>query len=317
MWDLQPIRTVVSIIYILKDISRYQREIRNIMPTPDAETRRKVLVTPQELSEMLNGPTPPVVIAVQSVNPYTGTTSRNGRWIPGAVDADAYTDLAGPASPERGQRPLPDVAQLQAAARRWGVRRDRAVVLYDTERAMTAARAWWLLRWAGIPDVRVLDGGLDAWVKAGLITDQTSGNAEESDITLTPGQMPELDADSALALIGTGVLLDARIRPNYIGGAERDGDPRRGHIPGAQSAPALDNFTDEGPITNPETLVEMYRGLGVTGDVPVGVYCGAGMSAAVTVMALASIGVEAAMYVGSWSQYINDPAHQVRRGPYP
>jgi thiosulfate/3-mercaptopyruvate sulfurtransferase len=287
------------------------------MPNTDAKTRAKVLVTPSQLMEMLERSRPPVVIAVQSVNPYTGRSSRNGRWIPGAVDAEAYTDFAAPATPGTGQRPLPDLAALKAAVRRWGITRDRTVVLYDPERAMTAARAWWVLRWAGVPDVRVLDGGLDAWEKAGLPTLKEPTKAEQTSFELLAGEMPELDAAGALEMVSDGVLLDARIRPNYIGGAEKGGDPARGHIPGALSAPAQDNFTDEGPVTTSEILVEMYRGLGVTGDAPVGVYCGAGMSSAVTVMALAAIGIEASMYVGSWSQYIQDPTNPVKRGPFP
>lgn len=172
------------------------------MPTPDAETRRKVLLTPRELHDMLLGPEPPVVIAVQSVNPYTGVSSRSGKWIPGAVEVDAYRDFAAPASTELGQRPLPHVAALQAAARRWGVRHDRPVVLYDAERTMTSARSWWVLRWAGISDVRVLDGGLDAWEKAGLPVSEVAGSNEETCISLSPGHMPELDATAALNLAG-------------------------------------------------------------------------------------------------------------------
>ncbi|PJE30935.1 thiosulfate/3-mercaptopyruvate sulfurtransferase [Pseudooceanicola antarcticus] len=287
------------------------------MPTPDAEVRRKVLLSPQELWDMLQGDVPPTVIAVQSINPYTGVDSRNGHWIPGAVDAEAYTDFAAPAAPDQGQRPLPRIDALQAAVQRWGIRKDRTVVLYDPERTMTAARAWWVLKWAGIPDVRVLDGGLDAWMKAGLETSQHADVNEKTDTEISPGHMPELTAETALALASDGVLLDARIRPNYIGGLPEGGDPKRGHIPGALSAPAPDNFTDEGPMTNGPTLAEMYRGLGATDGAQVGVYCGAGMSAAVTVLALASIGVEAAMYPGSWSQYIHDSDRPVKRGPFP
>lgn len=287
------------------------------MPTPDSETRRKVLLTPQELWDMLQGPTSPAVIAVQSINPYTGVASRNGHWIPGAVDAEVYTDFAAPAAPDQGQRPLPHINSLQAAVQRWGIRKDRTVVLYDPERTMTAARAWWVLKWAGIPDVRVLDGGLDAWMKAGFKTVQSPNLNEKTDTTVLPGHMAELTAETARALTADGVLLDARIRPNYIGGPPEGGDPKRGHIPGALSAPAPDNFTDEGFMANGPTLAEMYRGLGATDGVQVGVYCGAGMSASVTVLALASIGVEAAMYPGSWSQYIHDSDHQVKRGPFP
>ena len=91
----------------------------------------------------------------------------------------------------------------------------------------------------------------------------------------------------------------------------------RGHIPGARSAPAHDNLTDPGPFTDNATLREMYRALGADGTRPVGVYCGAGMSAAVTVLALAAIGIEAAMYVGSWSAWVGEPGRPVTMGADP
>ena len=287
------------------------------MPKLDAETRRKVLLTPDDLSWMLNAAQPPHILAVQSVNPYTGVSSRVGQWIPGAVDVDAYQDFAAPASPDQGLRPLPDVADLQVALRRWGVTQDRPVVVYDADRAMTAARAWWVLKWAGLRDVRVLDGGLQAWIKVGMQTLMSPHIPLSSNIKIRSGGMPELGADSSLELAQSGVLLDARIRPNYIGGPVVGGDPARGHIPGAINAPAHDNFMDEGTLTDSATLAAMYAGFDVTEGRPVGVYCGAGMSAAVTVLALAAIGVEAAMYPGSWSQWINDPARPVQRGPFP
>jgi len=287
------------------------------MSDPDPAVRNRVLVTPVALRALMTSAKPPAILAVQSVNPYTGVSSRLGRWIPGAVDVDVYADFAASGTPELGQRPLPDIATLQRAARRWGLTHDQPIVVYDAERAMTAARVWWVLRWAGLRDVRVLDGGLDGWIKAGFETSDHAGLATKSAISLSPGHMPALEADGALAVIRDGVLLDARIRPNYIGGPEAGGDPKRGHIPGALSAPAPDNFMDEGTFTDAATLAEMYRGLGAAGAASVGVYCGAGMSAAVTVLALASVGVEAAMYPGSWSQWTYDPANPVRRGPFP
>jgi thiosulfate/3-mercaptopyruvate sulfurtransferase len=66
--------------------------------------------------------------------------------------------------------------------------------------------------------------------------------------------------------------------------------------------------TDYGDFTESATLREMYRALGADGSLPVGIYCGAGMSAAHTVLALAAIGIDAAMYVGSWSAWIADPS---------
>ena len=194
---------------------------------------------------------------------------------------------------------------------------DRTVVVYDDDRNMTAARAWWVLRWAGLPDVRVLDGGLPAWLAAGMPVAHAPGRPAPSMIELSPGHMPELDAGACATLARNGVLLDARIRPNYIGGRSAPGQPARGHIPGALSVPAHDNFTDPGPITDNETLAALYRGLGADGSTAVGVYCGAGMSAAVTVLALAAIGIEAAMYVGSWSAWVGDPGRAVATGAHP
>jgi thiosulfate/3-mercaptopyruvate sulfurtransferase len=281
------------------------------------ERRARVLLTPAQLRAMIDSGDAPTILAVQSVNPYTGRISERGRRVPGAVDAEAYTDFCGAPSVAGGQRPLPDLAALQANARRWGLRRDRTVVVYDDDRNMTAARAWWVLRWAGLPDVRVLDGGLPAWLAAGMPVAHAPGRPAPSMVELSPGHMPELDAGGCAALARSGVLLDARIRPNYIGGRTAPGQPARGHIPGARSVPAHDNFTDPGPMTDSETLAELYRGVGADGSRPVGVYCGAGMSAAVTVLALAAIGIDAAMYVGSWSAWAGDPGRPVATGAQP
>jgi thiosulfate/3-mercaptopyruvate sulfurtransferase len=280
-------------------------------------TRISVLLTPAQLQDMLSSEVDVTIIAVHSINPYTGQNSFNGRRIKGAIDTQAYTDFQSPASVEGGQRPLPNITELQAKARVWGLRPDSTIVIYDADRSMTAARAWWVLRWAGLPDVRVLDGGFPVWIAAEMpVTDEIT-TPVPSDIVLSPGHMTELGADDALKLATDGVLLDARIRPNYIGGKVAPGQPPRGHIPHALSAPAPDNVTDYGNFADADTLREMYRALGADGKKPVGVYCGAGMSAAHTVLALASIGIDAAMYPGSWSAWVSDPTRPVVTGADP
>lgn len=281
------------------------------------DQRSSVLLTPVQLHALRASGADITILAVHSINPYTGQNLFKGQRIEGAVDTQAYEDFQSPSSPSGGQRPLPDIGELQAKARRWGLRPESTIVIYDADRSMTAARAWWVLRWAGLPDVRVLDGGLPAWISAGLPVTVATTTPAASEITLTPGHMPEIDAADAQRLAVEGVLLDARIRPNYIGGKVAEGQPPRGHIPHAVSAPAPDNVTDYGNFTDGETLKEMYRALGVGEGVSVGVYCGAGMSAAHTVLALASIGVEAAMYSGSWSAYVHDPANPVVTGANP
>src|SRR5205085_11501655 len=79
--------------------------------------------------------------------------------LPGAVFVDLETELADPPSPETGRHPLPSLQRLQASARRWGIRSSDQVVAYDASGGLAAARAWWLLRWGGLTDVRLLDGG--------------------------------------------------------------------------------------------------------------------------------------------------------------
>lgn len=279
--------------------------------------RSRVLLTPAQLNTMMSEGRDLIILAVQSINPYTGADSIRDRRIPGAIDTEAYEDFQSPSSPTEGARPLPDIAVLQAKARRWGLRPEATIVIYDSDRSMVAARAWWTLRWAGLPDVRVLDGGMPAWLKANLQSTTDKPVPILSNIELSPGHMPELDADSAAALARSGILLDARIRPNYVGGPTPAGAPARGHIPGAISTPAHDNLTDYGTFADQDALTGIYEAVGADGSKPVGAYCGAGMSAAHTVLALAAIGIEAALYVGSWSQWAADTARPVIRGGRP
>lgn len=281
------------------------------------DVRKSVLVTPLDLNGLRNSGADVTVLAVHSINPYTGQPSFRGQRIEGAVDTEAYSDFQSPPSVEGGQRPLPEIGVLQEKARRWGLRPESTIVIYDGDRSMTAARAWWVLKWAGLPDVRVLDGGFPAWVSAGLPTTDAITIVQPSTIGLSPGHMPAFDASDALRFGKEGILLDARIRPNYIGGPVAEGQPARGHIPRAISAPAPDNVTDYGDFTDSATLREMYRALGVDGSCDVGVYCGAGMSAAHTVLALAAIGIPAAMYPGSWSAWVSDTTRPVITGADP
>ncbi|MCH6163060.1 sulfurtransferase [Streptomyces marispadix] len=237
--------------------------------------------------------------------------------LPGAVYVDLDSELAGPPG-ESGRHPLPEQVVFGAAMRRAGVSGDRPVVVYDGGQGWAAARAWWLLRWSGHPDVRVLDGGLAAWdgpLETGEVT------PEPGDFTPRPGAMRVLDASSAAALARRGVLLDARAGERYRGEVEPI-DPVGGHIPGAVSAPTALNVADTGEggaplLRPPDELRARFRELGVTDETEVGVYCGSGVSAAHEVLALAQAGVEAALYVGSWSEWSADPERPVATGPQP
>lgn len=295
-------------------LDRPQREPDTSPGVVDPQ-RSAVLVEAEELASTLGAGTAPVILAVRAPDALpAGPWNRTER-IPGSLDVDLATELAGPGGGLAGSRPLPDIARLQVSARRWGLRATSDVVVYDHDGGLQAARAWWVLRWAGISRVRLLDGGFASWKMAGLPTVFEPFEPEAGDIALTGGQMPEMDADAALRLASSGVLIDSRMSANYEGGPSEPGQPARGHIPGARSLPAADNLDERGRFLASDRLRALYAAVGAEDSQSVGVYCGAGVSAAHDVLALASLGIRAPMYVGSWSAWSADPDRPVERGP--
>ncbi|KUN15713.1 3-mercaptopyruvate sulfurtransferase [Streptomyces canus] len=281
------------------------------------------IISASELASDLVGPNPPVLLDVRwqlSVAKAAGEPPFDGRaeyaagHIPGAVYVDLDRELAGPAG-TGGRHPLPDLAEFGAAMRRAGVSTGRPVVVYDGGQGWAAARAWWLLRWTGHPDVRVLDGGLPSW--QGPLQSSVPGPAlAEGDFEPVPAAAGLLDADAAAALARAGVLLDARAGERYRGEVEPI-DRVGGHIPGARSAPTTDNVGPDGRFLPTEELNARFKALGAGDDTEVGVYCGSGVSGAHEVLALAVAGIPAALYVGSWSEWSSDPERPVAVGPDP
>ncbi|MFC9284498.1 sulfurtransferase [Streptomyces collinus] len=279
------------------------------------------IITATELAEDLAGQAPPVLLDVRwqlSTAKAAGAPAFDGRaeyaagHLPGAVFVDLDRELASAAG-EHGRHPLPDLAEFGAAMRRAGVSSGRPVVVYDGGQGWAAARAWWLLRWTGHPDVRVLDGGLPSW-RGELSTEPVTPAG--GDFEPAPAAAGLLDADAAAALARTGVLLDARAGERYRGEVEPI-DRVGGHIPGAVSAPTTENVGPDGRFLPADDLRDRFKALGVSEDAPVGVYCGSGVSGAHEVLALAVAGVPAALYVGSWSEWSADPARPVAVGPDP
>jgi thiosulfate/3-mercaptopyruvate sulfurtransferase len=278
-----------------------------------------------------------------------GRTDHEAGHLPGAVFVDLDTELARPPGPN-GRHPLPDPAALQEVLRRAGVRHGSTVVAHDDDTGVVAARAWWLLRWAGMPAnrVAVLDGGFRAWVAAGLPVTDVPSRPEPGDVVVRPGGMPVVDADAAAALARRGVLLDARAGARYRGETEPV-DPAAGHVPGAVSAPATEHLDAAGRWLPPAALARHYTALGVAPDAAedpaerdatgaegaegaaatgatngpaVAAYCGSGVTATAVILALEYAGLRsparpAALYAGSWSQWSADPRRPVATGPTP
>ncbi|MFT3716177.1 MAG: sulfurtransferase [Gordonia sp. (in: high G+C Gram-positive bacteria)] len=281
--------------------------------------REQVLITVDELVDAMLSDRPPVVLDVRwQLGDDAGHDHYRDGHLPGAVFVDLDAELAGPPGAPQGRHPLPALEDLQDAARGWGVDVGAPVVVYDDWNSLAAARAWWLLRWAGLDDVRILDGGLSAWSAAGLRISSGDATPRVGNVVLSGGGMPTVTIDEvAQASSGAGstsgaLLLDARTGERYRGETEPV-DPRPGHIPGAVSAPTTDSLTDDGRFRPAAQLRERFAALGA-GDGEVIAYCGSGVTASHQIAALAIAGYEAALFPGSYSQWSSDPDRPVETG---
>ncbi|EUA44772.1 sulfurtransferase [Mycobacteroides abscessus] len=275
-----------------------------------------VLISPSELADRL---TDVRLLDVRwTVMAPDGRPAYLAGHLPGAVFVDLDADLADHSATGRGRHPLPTPQALAASARRWGLNDGDAVVVYDDWNGQAAARAWWLLRAAGVSNVRILDGGWAAWQRSGgpVATEEVVPVVGDITITSLHG-LAAVDADAVAAQAQSpdNLVFDARAAARYRGD-EEPLDPRAGHIPGAVSAPTAENLTADGTFKPVAELRERFDKLGA-GAAPVTVYCGSGVTATHQIAALAIAGYDAALYPGSWSEWSSDPQRPVATGPNP
>jgi thiosulfate/3-mercaptopyruvate sulfurtransferase len=260
----------------------------------------------------------PAGVTVLDVRYQTGAPAGRPAYeaghVPGAVYVDVDADLAAaPAAPgeQGGRHPLPTTEDFQAAMRRAGVSDGRPVVVYDDWGGRGAARAWWLLRYHGHPDVRVLDGGWTAWVDARGEVETGSVTPEPGDFSADPGHLPVVDVEDVLAV---EVLVDARAHERYLGEHEPI-DPVAGRIPGAVNVPTSDNLRPDGRFKDAAELRRVYAAVGAVAGVDVAAYCGSGVTACHNLLALTVARVPAALYAGSFSEWVSDPGRRVDGPP--
>jgi thiosulfate/3-mercaptopyruvate sulfurtransferase len=303
---------------------------------PDVSVRSvRPLISVTELADAVAAGPAPVLIDVRwRLGGPPGIDSYRSGHLPGAVYLDLDRQLAGEPGVS-GRHPLPETADFESAMREAGVTGSSQVVVYDESDATIAARAWWMLRFCGHENVRVLDGGYRAWAAAGLRISTADPAPERGDFTARPGHLPVLDAAGAAALARSGILLDARAPARYRGETEPV-DRVAGHIPGAISAPTAENVTSDGMFRPTAELRARFADLGIVPRQPdlddrghggaegvaiaspaVGAYCGSGVTAAHEVLALELAGIQAALYVGSWSGWVADLGRPVATGPQP
>nr|WP_264060988.1 sulfurtransferase [Mycolicibacterium psychrotolerans] len=271
--------------------------------------RGKVFVTAGELAGMLERGEPVALLDVRwSLAEPDGSAAYERGHLPGAVYVSLDDDLSDHSVTGRGRHPLPSGSSVQAAARRWGVRTGVPVVVYDDWNRAGSARAWWVLTAAGIPDVRILDGGLAAWtgeMHSGAVVPEP-GDVTVAFDDLYAGALRAVTADEAA---DAPVLIDARTPERFRGDTEPV-DPVAGHIPGARNVPSTSLLRGDGTLLAHDDLTRAFDGAGPAAAV----YCGSGVTASVVVAALASVGVDAALFPGSWSQWSAESARPVALG---
>ena len=279
------------------------------LPTP--------LVSPEQLLAALAAGAAPAIIdcSFDLSDVAAGERAFAAGHLPGAVYANLDHDLAGPKTGRNGRHPLPARADWAATLARLGVTPARAVVVYDAQGGMYAARAWWMLLWAGHRSVSVLDGGIAAWKAAGgaLEAGAVAPVAPPTAYPLGDSLVASVDADALLKSLGRVTLLDARAGERYRGEVEPL-DKRAGHIPGARSRFFKDNLDPQGRFRPAAELRDAFEAFGAA-PAQVVHQCGSGVTACHNLLAMEVAGLSgSALYPGSWSEWSADPARPVAVG---
>lgn len=236
--------------------------------------------------------------------------------IPGARHADLDRDLSDHRKPHAGRHPWPDAPDFCATLRRWGVRPEDQVVVYDAgDGALAAARAWFLLRALGHRRVAVLDGGWAAWRELGLPADTAVPAPQPSGYDASFDETRLVDAEAVQAhLRSGGLLLDARAAERFRGDVEPL-DRVAGHVPGAANRPYAANLRDGRFKPAPELAAEFSDVLGARPPHTVVAMCGSGVTACHHLLAMEHAGLPGGrLFTGSWSGWIDDPSRPVARG---
>ncbi|GIX25584.1 MAG: sulfurtransferase [Caldimonas sp.] len=278
------------------------------------------LISAQALRAALASSQPPVLIDVSFdlADPTAGQAAYLQSHLPQAHYLHLDRDLCGPKTGGNGRHPLPAREVFAQRIGALGIDPDTPVVVYDRQSAMFAARAWWMLRWLGHPEVAVLDGGLPAWEALGApLQAGPVPPLAPRDYPLRPAGMPMRDAQAVLHALGTPqqCLIDARAPERYRGDVEPL-DPVAGHIPGAINRFYKDNLGADGCFRPAEELRAEF--LTLLGDAPVQAVvhqCGSGVTACHNLLAMEAAGLHgSALYPGSWSEWCADPTRPIERG---
>jgi len=279
------------------------------------------LISAQDLAAHIDDPDWVVVDCRHDLmNLAAGREGYAAGHLPGAVFGDIETQLSGAKRGAdgvfRGRHPLPEKEALVETLRGWGVDDDSQVVAYDAHGGMFAARLWWLLRWLGHEAVAVLDGGMAAWQSLGQPLSTEAPAKPRGNITVRAPFVPTVTVVDVMLNIQNGerTVIDARAADRFRGENETI-DPVGGHIPGAKNRFFKDNLQADGRFKDAASLRADFTRLVERPEQAI-MQCGSGVTACHNLLAMEIAGLPgAALYPGSWSEWVGNPTRPVATGP--
>lgn len=280
------------------------------------------LISAQELMQQLNDPAVRIYdTSVLLLAAEQGYTSQPGRerylqeHIPGAGFINLSDDWSDTRSPYNNT--LPQIDALAAAIGRDGISNDNLVVLYSSSHLMWATRAWWLLRYVGHTNVKVLNGNLAAWLDAGLPVE--SGAKAYAAATFSPSERADVFVSTVEMIAG---MEDSVCTVNALSPALYEGTGefyygRRGHIPGSRSLYFSDLLENEFFLPA-EQLHQILEARGMLSAPRTLIYCGGGIAATLEGFACTLVGQEnVGVYDGSMSEWAANEELPLTLGPKP
>jgi thiosulfate/3-mercaptopyruvate sulfurtransferase len=213
---------------------------------------------------------------------------------------------------------LPEAGALQEGLRSVGINSADRVVLYSTGHMMWATRAWWLLHYAGLDNVSVLNGGFAGWQAAGLATESGSSTFEPGNVTVSIRPDRFVDQAQVLTAIGDSAVCTVNaLAPDVYSGESKMSYGRKGHITGSVNV-HYDELLDGGRFRPAEELRASLAAKGLLDAQRVIAYCGGGISATIDAMACLLVGKEeVAVYDGSMSEWVRDERLPMTLGDTP